>query len=253
MFQYAITRPPCPRITEGITTAKLGKPDYEKALSQHQNYVNILKQLGLEIIMLEANNNFPDSTFVEDVILYTPKVVILTNPGAASRKGETALIAQMIQERFEVVEKIIPPGTIEAGDIMRVGDDFYIGLSERSNKEGIRQLIVILERYGMKGIAVPMQEMLHLKTGISYLENNNLLVCGEFIHHDAFKHFNKIVVEEEEAYAANSLWVNGTVIVPAGFPKTRLKIEALGYPVVTVDVSEFQKVDGGLSCLSVRF
>ncbi len=253
MFQYAITRPPCPRITEGITTANLGKPNYDKSLLQHQNYVNTLQQLGLEIITLEANNNFPDSTFIEDVVLYTPEVVILTNPGAASRKGETALIAQMIQERFEVVEKIRPPGTIEAGDIMRVGHDFYIGLSERSNEAGFRQLIVILERYGMRGIPVSMQEMLHLKTGVSYLENNNLLVCGEFIHHDTFKHFNRIVVEEEEAYAANSLWINGTVIVPEGFPKTKLKIEQLGYPVVTVDVSEFQKVDGGLSCLSVRF
>jgi len=105
----------------------------------------------------------------------------------------------------------------------------------------------------MTGSKVPLNKMLHLKSGVSYLENNNLLVCGEFIENKVFESFNRIIVEKDESYAANSLWINEYVLVPEGFPKTREKIEKAGYKTITLDVSEFRKVDGGLSCLSLRF
>ena len=111
----------------------------------------------------------------------------------------------------------------------------------------------ILEKYGKTVIQVPLEEVLHLKTGVNYLEDNNLLVAGEFIDNPLFESFNKIVVDPDEAYAANCIWVNGTVIVPSGYPKVQSAVENLGYDVLVVDTSEYRKIDGGLSCLSLRF
>jgi len=136
---------------------------------------------------------------------------------------------------------------------MMVGDTFYAGLSARTNEEGIRQFAAILESYGFKCETVSLEKVLHLKTGVNYLENNNMLVSGEFVEKECFNQYNKTQIPEEEAYAANCIWVNGTVIVPAGFPAVKAAVESLGYPVLLVDTSEFRKIDGGLSCLSLRF
>jgi dimethylargininase len=158
-----------------------------------------------------------------------------------------------IVEFYKNVEKIEAPGTCEAGDIMMVGEHYYIGLSERTNQAGAEQMIAILEKYGMSGSIVKLTEVLHLKTGLGYLENNNLLACGEFLSKPEFQQYNLLQVDPEEAYAANSVWVNGTVLTPKGFPETRALIASAGYKIREVDVSEFQKLDGGLSCLSLRF
>jgi dimethylargininase len=136
---------------------------------------------------------------------------------------------------------------------MMVGDHFYIGLSERTNQTGAAQLIDILKKYDMQGSVVDLTEVLHLKTGVSYLESDNLLACGEFLSKPEFQQYNLLQVDPEETYAANSVWVNETVLVPEGFPKTSSLIASAGYKVREVDVSEFQKLDGGLSCLSLRF
>jgi dimethylargininase len=158
-----------------------------------------------------------------------------------------------IREFYSEVETIEAPGNVEAGDIMMVGDHYYIGLSERTNLAGAEQLIGILKSHGMSGSVVEMTEVLHLKTGLGYLENNHLLACGEFLGKPEFQQFNLLEVDPAEAYAANSVWINDTVLTPKGFPKTRSLIESAGYKVRQVDVSEFQKLDGGLSCLSLRF
>jgi len=142
---------------------------------------------------------------------------------------------------------------LDAGDVMMVNNHFYIGISERTNHAGAEQLISILQKYNMSGSKVPLKEMLHLKTGLSYLEQNTLLITGEFLQNSEFEKYSKIIVDEKELYAANSLWINGTVLVPKGFDKTKNKIEQAGYKTIEVDVSEFQKLDGGLSCLSLRF
>jgi dimethylargininase len=136
---------------------------------------------------------------------------------------------------------------------MMVGNHYFIGSSERTNREGAGQLIRILGKYGMTGSMVPLSRMLHLKSGVSYLEANRLLISGELIHHPAFEGFQKMEVDPGESYAANSLWINSRVLVPAGSPNTLKKIEQAGYPTIVLDVSEFQKLDGGLSCLSLRF
>lgn len=253
MFKTAIVRQPCEEMIHGITTASLGKPDFKRALEQHAAYVDALRSCGLDVTVLEADPAFPDSTFVEDVALCTPGFAVLCNPGAPTRNGEKAKMAGVLDQFFSVVEQIENPGTLDAGDVMMAGDHFYIGLSERTNVEGADQLISKLEKHGLTGEKVPMKDMLHLKTGVSYLENNKLLVYGEFCEHSAFASFHKIQVDKSESYSANSLWVNDTVLVPRGFKGTLEKIRAAGYRTLQVDVSEFRKLDGGLSCLSLRF
>ena len=253
MFTKAIVRTPCRSMVNGLSSAKLGRPDYQNALRQHAAYVEALEKCGLEVTVLPADEKFPDSTFVEDVALLTPRCAVITNPGAQSRKGETRLIVKTIRAFFPLVEMIEAPGTVEAGDIMAAGDHYYIGLSERTNREGAEQMIAILAGHGLSGSMVEVNEALHLKSGLGYLENNNLLACGEFLSKPEFKKYKILKVGHAETYAANSVWINGKVLVPAGFPKTKAMIEAAGYEVIPVDVSEFRKLDGGLSCLSLRF
>jgi len=253
MFKNAIVRKPCPEMIKGLSSASLGKPDYDLAQDQHARYVDALRSCGLEVTVLDADSRFPDSTFVEDVALCTPVCAIVTNPGAPSRNGEIREILPVLHSCYDHVESITSPGTLDAGDVMMVGKHYYIGISERTNAQGADQLIRILEEYGMTGSRVPLHAMLHLKSGVSYLEQNKLLVTGEFTDHPAFAKFDRIAVDPGESYAANSLWVNDTVLVPAGFPRTLELIQQAGYRTLMLDVSEFQKLDGGLSCLSLRF
>ena len=142
---------------------------------------------------------------------------------------------------------------MEGGDVMMVGNHFYIGKSARTNEEGCRQFIALLEKHGHTGSIIELKEMLHLKTGVNYLENNNMLVSGEFLTNPEFDKYNKYEIPSDEAYAANCIWVNDKVIVPEGYPKVKALVEEMGYEVLTVDTSEYRKIDGGLSCLSLRF
>ena len=256
MFKNVIVKTPCSKITDGITSApELGKPDYELALKQHASYIEALKSCGVEVTVLPADENFPDSCFVEDTAVLTRKCAIITNPGAESRNREIEAMIPVIKKFYpeDCIEYIQAPGTLEGGDVMMVGDHFYVGKSARTNEEGIRQFIAILEKYGLTGSEVELTEVLHLKTGVNYIENNNMLVSGEFIIKPEFEQYNRYEIPAEEAYAANCIWVNDKVIVPANYPTVKKIVEDLGYEVLTVDTSEFRKIDGGLSCLSLRF
>ncbi len=256
MFKNAIVRKPSKSMVEGITSApELGKPDYELAVKQHEDYIEALKYCGVEVTILEADEEYPDSCFVEDTAVLSDKCAIIANLGADSRKGEEKEMIDTIKKFYpeDKIEYIKAPGTLEGGDVMMVGDHFYVGLSDRTNQEGVDQFIAALEKHGLTGSAVEMDEFLHLKTGLAYLENNNLLVSGEFIEDPTFKEFNKIIISDDEQYSSNSIWMNGKVIVPAGYEKTKKKVADAGYEVVLVDTSEYRKLDGGLSCLSLRF
>mgnify|MGYP003376228211 FL=1 len=154
MFQNVIVKRPCSKITEGITSApELGKPDYELALKQHDAYIEALKSCGVNVTVLEADEEFPDSCFVEDTAVLTRKCAIITNPGAASRNKEVEAMIPVIKKFYseDCIEYIKAPGTLEGGDVMMVGDHFYVGRSARTNEEGIRQFIAILEKYGLTG------------------------------------------------------------------------------------------------------
>ncbi|MDT8393735.1 MAG: arginine deiminase family protein [Bacteroidales bacterium] len=252
-FSHAIVRKPCKNFTEGLSSAGLGKPDYSLALRQHHEYVRALEICRLEVTVLPPDEEYPDSTFVEDTALLTRYIAITTRPGAESRLGEINEVHRAVGSYYENIFTIHEPGTLEAGDVMMAGEHFYIGISERTNREGARQLLQILEHHGITASLVEVPGMLHLKTGISYLENNTFLAVDTFRMHPEFRHRNIIPVPNHEAYAANSLWVNGMVLVPQGFPITLKNIRNTGYETIELDISEFRKLDGGLSCLSLRF
>ncbi|MDR1068728.1 MAG: N(G),N(G)-dimethylarginine dimethylaminohydrolase [Clostridiales Family XIII bacterium] len=256
MFKNAIVKRPGKSLSEGITSApELGKPIYELAVKQHDAYIEALKATGVTVTELEADERYPDSCFVEDTAVITRKCAISTNPGAGTRNGEALEMLPTLRKFFaeEDIEYIKAPGTLEGGDVMMVGDHFYVGRSARTNEEGIRQFIAILESRGLSGSEVPLEHVLHLKTGVNYIENNTMLVSGEFVDKPDFAKFDKILIPEDEAYAANCIWMNGKVIVPEGYPVTTERIRAAGYEVIVTDTSEYKKIDGGLSCLSLRF
>jgi len=253
MFKRALVRKPGPQMVKGLTTADLGKADYLLASRQHADYISALETCGLEVTVLEADNRFPDSVFIEDVALLTPVCAIILNSGAVSRQGEVRLIEPVLSSLFDSIEKITPPGTIEGGDILKAGHHYFIGQSSRTNPLGAQQLADRLKKYNLSASTVSVKGFLHLKTAVSYLENNFILAAGELVHAESFRDFEIIEVDASERYAANSIWINGRVIMPAGFPRTKKAIEQVGYEVLEVDVSEFRKLDGGVSCLSLRF
>ena len=169
-YEKAIVKTPCGNLFQGLTTSDLGPPVYEKALDQHAAYIEALQSCGLEVIILEPDEDFPDSTFVEDTALLTDKYAVITNPGAMSRRGEIKAIAHELKNHYENLEYIEEPGTIDAGDIMMVENHFYIGLSERTNIQGAEQLGEILQNYAYTASTIPVKDILHLKSGINYLD-----------------------------------------------------------------------------------
>ena len=257
MFTKAITRKPCRALVDGITTAMFGEgtPDYNKAIEQHAQYVAVLEELGLEVTDLEGDERYPDSCFVEDPAVVMEHCAIITNSPKDSRNGEKFEILYTIQKFYDdsQIFFIEAPGTMEGGDVMKVGNHFYIGQSDRTNAEGARQFNDIVTQFGYTSSTVPVTEGLHLKDFVIYLENNNMLVSPVMNEEPSFKDFNRFVVEADELYAINSMNINGTVLVPEGYPKTLKIIEDLGYPVKVVSTDEFRKIDGSLTCLSLRF
>ena len=252
MFTKAIVRKPAYTFANGITTSNLGKPDINLALKQHEAYCEALIKCGLELIILDADPNFPDSCFVEDTAVVTKDFGIITRPGDKRRLGEELEIKKVLEPLLKL-HFIEEPGTLDGGDIMQADKHFYIGLSNRTNLSGSKQLKEILDKYNYEVSAIPMCNILHLKTGINYLGENNVLIQKRFYYLADFENYNKIIIEKDEDYAANCLRVNDYILIPKGFPTTKANIEKLGYNIIELDMSEFQKMDGGLSCLSLRF
>ncbi len=252
-FTRAIVRPPGRSFIHGLSTAGLGPPDHDLALRQHAAYVDALRTCGLQVITLPPDERYPDSTFVEDTALLTPSCAVILRPGAASRCGETLAIEPVVREFYDAVEHIEPPGTVDGGDIMMVGDHYFIGRSARTNDQGAAQLLAILNRHGYTGSLVPLADTLHLKSDMSYVENETVVAFGKLTAGEEFGRYRAIPVDPAERYAANCLWINGTVLIAAGHPKTARAIAAVGYDMIELDMSEYRKLDGGLSCLSLRF
>lgn len=256
MFRYAIVRTPCEDFAKGLTTVDFGIPHYPEVLAQHKSYCDALQQCGLELIRLPADAAHPDSTFVEDTAVLTEKAAVLTRPGAPSRDGEVQGIRESVEHYFKQVHLIEAPGTLDGGDICEAGSHFFIGLSLRTNAEGARQLGQILGSYGYTSSLVDIRSMtsiLHLKSGIAYLDKNTLVVMDELAQRSELGGYDLIRVPAEESYACNCLLVNDRVLLPAGFPWLKSALERSGYRPLALDMSEFRKMDGGLSCLSLRF
>jgi dimethylargininase len=252
MFAEAIVRGVPETLDAGITSADLGKPEHAKAVAQHLRYIQALEECGLEVTALDADEKYPDSVFIEDTAVVTARCAILARPGADSRRGEVHSVEEVLSGRYETIARIIDPGTLDGGDVLQVGDHFYIGLTSRTNREGAGQLAEILGGYGYGVSFVESREYLHLKSGVSYLGDNVLVVAGELATKGEFEEFDRIVVGSHEEYCANCIRVNDCVLVPAGFERANAQIAARGYELIELEMSEFRKVDGGLSCLSLR-
>ncbi len=252
MFTSAIVRKPGPNFHEGLTTSTLGKPDFDLLGKQHQAYIETLEKLGLKITILDAQPGYPDAYFVEDTAVVTPEVAIITIPGATARQGEQHSIRDELAKHLPIAN-IIDPGRIDGGDVLMVGRHFFIGISDRTNPVGARQLGSILETYGYTWSEITVGEGLHLKSSLNFVGGNTLLLTAPFENVSLFENYVKIVLSEADAYAANTLWINNTLIVPRGFPQVSKALSQQGMPIIELDVSEMAKMDGGLTCLSLRF
>ncbi|RBP88694.1 dimethylargininase [Cytobacillus firmus] len=253
IFHNTIVKKPGSTFINGLTTSDLGTPILEKALEQHDAYIEALRMCGTEVTVLPSNDQYPDSTFVEDTAVLTPEFAVISNPGAEKRNGEIHEIEPAVKSFFDKIYYIKAPGTLDGGDILQIEDHFYIGISTRTNQEGAEQLKQILESENYKATIIPLQKFFHLKTGIAYIGNQTIVVAGEFINHSHFSSYQQIVVPPEEEYAANCIRVNDYIIIPSGYPQTKQKINEAGFQTIELDTSEFRKLDGGLSCLSLRF
>lgn len=253
MFTKAIVRSPGCSMISGLTKAGLGAPDYARALAQHRQYIAALDSCGLEVLVLAADEAYPDSTFVEDVALLTAHCAIITRPAAPSRAGETSSMRRVLEHYYQKIEEIAAPGTLDGGDVMQVGEHCYIGLSARTNLAGATQLIEILRRHDLSGSTVPVTQFLHLKTGVTCIADQTLLATGEFITRPEFSEFTILPVADTDAGGANCIRINDSILMPAGFPAVRQQLATCDVQIIEIDISEYAKLDGGLTCLSLRF
>jgi len=255
-FTRAIVRRPSENFAGGLTTVDLGKPDYELALRQHGAYCRALETCGLSLTRLEPDERYPDSTFVEDTAVLTQRGAVIARPGAASRTGEIEEIKTVLSERYAQIREIREPGTLDGGDVCEAGERFFIGVSKRTNEAGAAQLAGFLADFGYQTTLIDIRglsNILHLKSGLAYLGGNRMLVIDELKASNEFSSYDVIEIDNTEAYGANCLLINDRVLIASGFPGLRLQLERLDYEVIALDMSEFQKMDGGLSCLSLRF
>jgi dimethylargininase len=256
-FTDAIVRPPARNFAQGLTSAGLGAPDVALALAQHAAYCRALETHGCALTVLPADAHYPDSTFVEDTALIVPgRGAILARPGAASRAGEVTTIATALRERFADLPAIEAPGTLDAGDVCEAGHHVFIGLSHRTNANGAAQLAGWLTTLGITSSTVDIRGidgLLHLKSGIAALEPDRLVLIDALATHPAFTGYDVVRVPAGEEYGANCVRVNDVVFVSAGQPQLDALLRQRGYTLEVLDMSEYRKMDGGLSCLSLRF
>lgn len=255
-FHRAIVREVSEDFAEGLTTADLGAPDLAIARDQHRAYVEALRDCGLEVTVLPAHAGLPDATFIEDAAVLLPHAAVLTRPGAPSRTPEVAALAPAIAGFFPSVLTIEAPGTLDGGDVCDAGRFHFIGVSHRTNEAGAFQLARLLESEGRPSIVVDIRGIpgiLHLKSGIAWIGDERLVAVEALAGHPALAGFEIVPVARGEGYAANCVRIRDTILVAAGYPRFEESLSAHGYPMIALDVSEFRKMDGGLSCLSLRW
>lgn len=224
--------------------------DQDLALAQHQQYREKLVQLGVDLIHLPALSGLPDAVFIEDAAILLDEVAILTRPGTESRRAETASLLPVLSD-FRPVQEIHEPGTLDGGDVLIIERRIYVGLSGRTNAEGIDQLGRIVKPCGYEVLPVAMNGCLHLKTGCTYLGDKTVIANAKWIDLTRFADFDLIRVPPDEPWAANTITISDKILLTAGNPKSRLLIEARGFLVEELDISELQKAEAGLTCLSL--
>jgi dimethylargininase len=248
--KHAIVREPSKSYFQCISTHPLSHNiSVGKAQLQHRQYCEILTNLGIDLIKLDPDEKYPDSCFVEDTAVIYGKKALISRMGAVSRRGEEQSIAAVLKSYLSV-KQVDSPGTIEGGDVILFPNYLLSGLTQRTNIQGAQALQEWLE-IDVQTIEAP--EIIHLKSHVTYLEGKTLIMNNRFVDHPAFVDFNKIIVTKQESYAANTLTINGTVIVPTNHPNVVKKLKENGYEVITTEMSEFEKCEGALTCLSLLF
>jgi len=258
-YDSAIVRPPSRYFSKGLTT-RLGNADYSLAQEQWSAYCSALVDAGVDLTILPPELDCPDSCFVEDVavILKDERIVIPANIKEKSRKGEEKIVLEKLSTQgLNIVDGIKDPGTLDGGDVRRIGDTFYIGKSGRTNLQGIQQFIDKINQFGYEGYFISVNSVLHLSTGSSYLGNNTVAAIKELA--ESYINFGHKMIEipDNEGYAAGLLRVNDCLLAPRlngrSFERTLDNVSSLGYKVIEIEMSEFEKQDGSLSCLSLLF
>ena len=251
MSQLVITRDVSPRFNEcEITHIDRTPIDVNVARSQHHGYVQAIKELGYPVLELPAEADLPDSVFVEDTAVVLPEVALITRPGADSRKPETKSVTQALHPYRELVF-IEPPGTLDGGDVLVLGKSIYVGLSTRSNMDAVNQMNQLLGKYGYQTRGAELHDCLHLKTAVTRVDAQTLLINRKWVDVENFEGFHLIDVDESEPFAANCLPLGGSIIYAVAFPRTGAKLAARGYKIKSVEVDELAKAEGAVTCCSL--
>ncbi len=247
----AFTREVSPAISQCELTHLARQPiDFETAERQHESYERCLTDLGCRVRRLPGGRELPDAVFIEDTAVVLDEVAIITRPGVVSRRAETAAVAEALRPHRPLVT-IDPPGTLDGGDVLRVGRSVYVGLSSRSNPDGIRQLSRHLAPFGYGVCVVDVSGALHLKSAVTEVAERTLLLNRQWVRPESFPGLDLIAVDPAEPFGGNALRIGGTVVYPSNFPRTRRALEARGIAVRTVDASELAKAEGGVTCCSL--
>ena len=249
----AITHAPSPKLEQGERThIDRAAIDFARACQQHEAYCQMLCDCGTEVRVLNANRTLADSVFVEDTAIVLDETAVMTPMGAKSRRAESAGV-ELELRKYREIERIHLPANIEGGDVLRVGCKLLVGISSRTDRNGVNALDSIVRHHGYKVIPVPVSGCLHLKTGCTALPDETLLVNPAWLDLDALRGFGTMPVPESEPWAANVALVNGTVCLAAGHRRTAEMIRQRGFQVRTTELSEFAKAEGGVTCLSILF
>lgn len=244
----ALVRTPSPNFINALSRhPEAASINFKRARQQHAAYCEALKTAGLAVEILEPLDDFPDSVFIEDNAVMLEGRAVLCPMPAASRQKEVSFLAEALPSHLPVV-RLPEPVFIDGGDVLQSDNTVFVGQSKRTNFEAVAALQSLTSK---KVVPVPVKEGLHLKTSVSYLGNNVLVIRPSNVETEPFRKFEWIAVDDDEAYAANCLTVGKYVILPAGFPKLEQRIQDHGFKTLTVPMTEFQKADGGVTCLSL--
>jgi dimethylargininase len=253
MSLVAITREVSPGINHCELSYHAREPiDVASAIAQHKAYQDCLTELGLRVIVLPAEPELPDSVFVEDPAIVLDEVAVIMRMGAPSRRAETSSLAEALAN-YRSLDFLQEPATMDGGDVLRIDRSIFVGLSRRTNREGVKQVSKLLRAHGYTVIGIEVKECLHLKSACSYLGDETLLVNPSWLAAEQLAGYDLLDVPEEEPAAANVLRINDTIVMPASFPRTRALLQKRGYEVRPVEVSELQKAEAGVTCCSLIF
>lgn len=252
-MRVALTRKVSPDLARcELTYLPRTRIDIELAKAQHLAYERCLASLGCQLESLPAEPHLPDSVFVEDAAIVLDELAVATRPGAASRRAETASVAKAL-ERCRPVVFIEPPGVLDGGDVLRIGQRIWVGVSGRTNASGVQQLRAVVAPHGYSVQGVPVRGCLHLKSAVTQIAEKVVLINPDWVDANAFTEMRAVNVAASEPMGANALLIDAAVIYPSAFPETRSRLESLGIRVIPLDVSEIAKAEGGVTCCSLIF